>query len=64
MAGATSIPRAVSLYEMLAGDPPFTGRTAQAIIARRLSEPVPRLRAVRELPESERAGAADSDIWT
>jgi serine/threonine-protein kinase len=40
------------LYEMLAGDPPFTGRTAQAIIARRMSEPVPRLRNLRDLPES------------
>jgi serine/threonine-protein kinase len=38
------------LYEMLAGDPPFTGRTAQAIIARRLSEPVPRLRTLRDVP--------------
>jgi serine/threonine-protein kinase len=36
------------LYEMLAGEPPFTGRTAQAILARRLSEPVPPLRTVRE----------------
>src|SRR5258708_34615407 len=26
------------LYEMLAGEPPFTGPTAQAIMARRLSE--------------------------
>ncbi len=36
------------LYEMLAGEPPFTGRTPQALIARRLSEPplsVRRLRA-------------------
>jgi eukaryotic-like serine/threonine-protein kinase len=40
------------LYEMLAGDPPFTGRTAQAIIARRMSEPVPRLRTLRDVPES------------
>jgi serine/threonine-protein kinase len=40
------------LYEMLAGEPPFTGPTAQAIIARRLSAPVPSLRAVREgVPE-------------
>jgi eukaryotic-like serine/threonine-protein kinase len=39
------------LYEMLAGDPPFTGRTAQAIIARRMSEPVPPLRTVRDVPE-------------
>jgi serine/threonine-protein kinase len=40
------------LYEMLAGEPPFTGRTAQAIIARRFSEPVPHLRTVRDVPES------------
>jgi serine/threonine-protein kinase len=37
------------LYEMLSGEPPYRGPTAQAIIARRLSEPVPSLRAVREL---------------
>jgi TolB-like protein/Tfp pilus assembly protein PilF len=36
------------LYEMLAGQPPFTGPTAQAIVARRLSEPVPLLHHVRE----------------
>ncbi len=36
------------LYEMLAGAPPFTGRTAQAIMARRLTDPVPPLRTVRE----------------
>lgn len=35
------------LYEMLAGDPPFTGATAQAIIARQLVDPPPRLRTVR-----------------
>jgi tetratricopeptide (TPR) repeat protein len=38
------------LYEMLAGEPPFTGRTAQAIVARRLSESVPPLRTVRDVP--------------
>ena len=36
------------LYEMLAGDPPFTGPTAQAILARRLVDPMPPLRTVRE----------------
>ena len=36
------------LYEMLAGEPPYTGRTAQVIMARRLTEPVRSLRAVRE----------------
>jgi hypothetical protein len=34
-------------YEMLAGEPPFTGRTAQAIAARHLHEPPPALRVVR-----------------
>jgi serine/threonine-protein kinase len=36
------------LYEMLAGAPPFTGPTAQAIQARRMTDPVPPLRTVRE----------------
>ncbi len=46
------------LYEMLAGEPPFTGRTPQVILARRLSEPVPRLITIREVPEGvERAVA-------
>src|SRR5213083_2345635 len=36
------------LYEMLAGDPPFTGWSPQAILARQMLEPVPRLRTVRE----------------
>jgi len=35
------------LYEMLAGEPPFTGPTAQAVIARRFTESVPSLRRVR-----------------
>jgi tetratricopeptide (TPR) repeat protein len=38
------------LYEMLAGEPPYTGPTAQAVIAKRLSEPVPHLRTLREVP--------------
>ncbi len=36
------------LYEMLAGEPPYTGPSAQAIMARRLMDPVPPLRTVRE----------------
>jgi serine/threonine-protein kinase len=41
------------LYEMLAGEPPFTGPTAQAVSARRLSGEVPPLRHVRpSVPES------------
>ena len=39
---------AVVLYEMLAGEPPFTGATAQAITARRLTEAPRPLRPVRE----------------
>jgi serine/threonine-protein kinase len=40
------------LYEMLAGEPPFTGPTPQAIIAKRFSEPVPHLRTIRDVPEA------------
>jgi eukaryotic-like serine/threonine-protein kinase len=36
------------LYEMLAGTPPYTGATAQAILARKAVDPVPSLRVVRE----------------
>jgi len=36
------------LYEMLAGEPPYTGATAHAIIAKRLSLPVPSVRTLRE----------------
>jgi serine/threonine-protein kinase len=45
------------LYEMLAGEPPYTGPTAQAIIAKRMLEPPPRIRTVRESvpPEMESA---------
>ena len=35
------------LYEMLAGEPPFTGPSPQAILARRLSEPARAIRPVR-----------------
>jgi eukaryotic-like serine/threonine-protein kinase len=35
------------LYEMLVGEPPFTGPTAQAVIAKRLHGDVPGLRHVR-----------------
>ena len=36
------------LYEMLAGEPPFTGPTAQAILAKRLGAPLPSLHVVRD----------------
>jgi tetratricopeptide (TPR) repeat protein len=35
------------VFEMLAGEPPFTGPTAQAIIAKHVLEPVPALGVVR-----------------
>jgi TolB-like protein len=40
------------VYEMLAGEPPFTGPTPQAVIAKRLMTPPPPLAAVREVPEA------------
>jgi serine/threonine-protein kinase len=41
------------LYEMLAGEAPFTGATAQAIAAKRLTEPAPSVRSVRTtVPDS------------
>ena len=45
------------LYEMLAGEPPFSGATAQTVIAKRLSGEAPSVRQVRpSVPESvERA---------
>ena len=48
---------ATVLYEMLAGEAPFTGATAQSIIAKRLSGEIPRVRQVRpSVPEDvERA---------
>jgi len=35
------------LYELLAGTPPFTGPSVQAVVARHQADPVPRLRTVR-----------------
>ncbi|HEY7635619.1 MAG TPA: tetratricopeptide repeat protein, partial [Gemmatimonadales bacterium] len=44
------------LYEMLTGEPPYTGPTAQVILAKRLSEPIPHLRTGRDVsPALERA---------
>ncbi len=41
------------LFEMLVGEPPFNGSTLEAVIARRVSTPVPSARAFRELvPEA------------
>ena len=35
------------LYEMLAGEPPYTGHSTQALIAKRLVDPVPGVRRLR-----------------
>ena len=41
------------LFEMLAGEQPYTGPTMQAILMKRLSEPVPRVRSGRpSVPEA------------
>ena len=37
------------VYEMLGGEPPYTGATPLAVIAKKLSEPTPRISVVREL---------------
>src|SRR5437870_9949518 len=37
------------LYEMLTGEPPYTGPTPQAVLAKRLREPVPHLRTGRDV---------------
>jgi TolB-like protein/tRNA A-37 threonylcarbamoyl transferase component Bud32/Flp pilus assembly protein TadD len=43
---------ATVVYEMLAGEPPFTGATAQAIIAKRFSTPATPVRVLRaDVPE-------------
>ena len=35
------------LYEMLAGEPPFTGSTSQAVVAKHMQAPIPDVRVVR-----------------
>jgi len=39
-------------YEMLAGEPPFTGATPQAVIAKRFMGPPPRLGVLRDVPDA------------
>ena len=44
------------VYEMLAGEPPFDGPTAQAVISKTLTAPIPLLSTVRDVPpELDRA---------
>ena len=40
------------LYEMLTGEPPFTGVSAQAIIAKRFVSPIPKVRTTRDVPDT------------
>jgi serine/threonine protein kinase/tetratricopeptide (TPR) repeat protein len=41
------------LYEMLSGEPPYTGATTQAVIVKRLTEPAPSVRSSRpSVPEA------------
>ncbi|MDQ3809078.1 MAG: protein kinase, partial [Chloroflexota bacterium] len=41
------------LYELLAGEPPFTGGSAQSVLVKRFTDPVPSVRAVRpDVPEA------------
>jgi serine/threonine-protein kinase len=40
------------LYEMLTGEPPFSGATPQAIIAKRFLSPVPQVRVTRDVPQA------------
>jgi serine/threonine-protein kinase len=40
------------LYEMLTGEPPFTGINAQAIIAKRFVSPIPKVRTTRDVPDA------------
>jgi tetratricopeptide (TPR) repeat protein len=36
------------LFEMLAGEPPYTGSTVQAVLAKKLGEPTPHISVIRE----------------
>jgi TolB-like protein/Tfp pilus assembly protein PilF len=43
------------LYEMLTGEPPFTGPNARAIIAKRFVSPVPSVKVTRDVPDAVEA---------
>ncbi len=58
------------LFEMLAGETPYAGPTPQAILAKKLSEPLPRISVVREVVSAEVEAAlskalarAPADRW-
>jgi TolB-like protein/tRNA A-37 threonylcarbamoyl transferase component Bud32 len=45
------------VYEMLAGEPPYSGSTAQALLAKHMRAPVPDVRLVRPLVSSRTSAA-------
>jgi serine/threonine-protein kinase len=47
------------LYEMLTGDPPYTGSTAQAIVAKVITEKAPSVSVTRDTVPDHVAGAVD-----
>jgi formylglycine-generating enzyme required for sulfatase activity/tRNA A-37 threonylcarbamoyl transferase component Bud32/dienelactone hydrolase len=47
------------VYEMLGGEPPYLGTTPQAVIAKKMSEPTPRISVVRELVPAAVEAAID-----
>ncbi|UCD25075.1 MAG: hypothetical protein JSW51_03895, partial [Gemmatimonadota bacterium] len=50
------------LYEMLAGDPPFTGSNVQAVIAQVVSEKPPKLRTIRDTVPAHVENAVDKAL--
>jgi len=46
------------LYEMLTGETPFTGPSAQAIIAKRFVSPIPKVQVMRDVPDVVDAAVA------
>jgi serine/threonine-protein kinase len=52
----------VVLYEMLAGDPPYTGSTAQAIVAKVITEKAPPLTRMRETVPPNVAAATEKAL--
>ena len=54
---------ACTLYEMLIGQPPFTGPSSQAVIARHSLEPVPSLRVVRQTVPPGGGGGNPCGRW-
>ncbi|HSG82655.1 MAG TPA: protein kinase, partial [Gemmatimonadota bacterium] len=52
----------VMLYEMLAGDPPYTGSTAQAIVAKVITEKAPPVTATRDTVPAHVAAAISKSL--